>query len=203
MAGHTLLLSDTTVRSDMRKLVTGFAILIAIVPVVLAGQFLLMSDTRKAGVLIKAADIAHRLLDSTENRVEYEPFFRRLHAIALHGLGAGVGGTEAEANAMNTYRDRLSPKPTDRMVFIDGGAFEGEYTLALLNAFRDFQRVEVHAFEPAAAFTDLQRRFQNDQRVHANRLALADAPGELALRLDDLPQMNSLVASLRRPGDRT
>ncbi len=189
-----------------RTFVTACVLLIAAVGVA-AGTFVLLPARLKSRVLARAVDVADRAMRRTHFTAEYQPVYARLHQLALTGMGSGFDGVAAsgEAHAILEYRRRLLPLGQDRLVFVDGGAYEGEYTDALLAAFAGAGRpIEVHAFEPAsAAFGRLASRFAGDARIHANRSALGERAGLLPLRIQASEKMNTLVASASAEAIRT
>lgn len=175
-----------------RKLVIAAIVFATAVPAL----FVALPSERKAAALTSAVDVAERLLRPTLFRASYRPFYERLWRLVDTGLGSGSDyPNSGEAAAIAAYRRFLRPAPGDRLMFMDGGAFEGEYTDELLANFADVPGIRIHAFEPAnAAFTAFSTRFLADTRVTANQLALGEVPGQLELHLGGVPKMNSFVS---------
>ena len=180
----------------MRRLLTSllagglFLVLLA------AGSLLLLSPEGKSRALIRGVGLVQRVLRPLEFKKAYQPLFKRILLFAQQGLGSGRDDMESsgEAGALLAYRERILRGPSDVVVLFDVGAFEGEYTDALLSTFSNDPKVEIHAFEPAApAFRVLSQKFAGNDRVHPIKAALGDQATTLSLHIDASPKMNSLV----------
>ena len=109
-------------------------------------------------------DIANKFSQFTDRFYatgKLQPFFRRMHQLALRGMGIGNGGTvdqSGEAMAMVYVKDQLlRAYPGRALTIFDVGANSGQFLSAALKVF-GLERVEYHSFEPSRfrAFSQLQ-----------------------------------------------
>jgi FkbM family methyltransferase len=83
------------------------------------------------------------------SKLRSQPLFSRLYRISLGGMNFRLSdcSTSGELQAIRYVRDKLTGTGREIVLF-DVGANDGEYTLALAEAFQD--AACIHAFEPCA-----------------------------------------------------
>jgi FkbM family methyltransferase len=116
--------------------------------------------------------------------LRWQPFFERLHDLALVGMNYGEGfliDISGELDLLARIHSEYTG--SDACVILDVGANAGGYTQAALEIFRD--RCRVHAFEPSTvAAGKFAVNIGTDARVCLHRLALADTAGVAKLYSD-------------------
>ncbi|HUQ70157.1 MAG TPA: FkbM family methyltransferase [Planctomycetaceae bacterium] len=117
------------------------------------------------------------LRNSVRGKLRWQPFFERLHEIALVGMNYEEGFLIEISGELDLLARIHAAQTGDRpCVIFDVGANVGKYSQAALKIFGD--RCRIHAFEPAAATADkFVANLGADSRVTLHHLALSDAVG--------------------------
>jgi FkbM family methyltransferase len=77
-----------------------------------------------------------------------QPVFERLHTASLAGMNIGSGGRLADSGELNLIRCLAEHYPREAsLALFDVGANEGDYALALLEAFQNHPNAKIVAFE--------------------------------------------------------
>lgn len=122
-------------------------------------------------------------------------FFEKLYAFSLRQMNFGRASSyrrNGELHSLKQLARRWSSQP---VTLFDVGANVGEFTLEILEAFRN-REFELYAFEPSGhAWSQLNRRVPAGKNVHAIRMALGDVEGKADLYF---PEDGSALASLLR-----
>jgi len=108
-------------------------------------------------------------------------FFEKLHSVALRQMNFGRAAAYRTNGELYSLR-QLARRWNDRNVTLfDVGANVGEFTLEILEAFRN-QRIQLYPFEPSARTAEqLKERIGNAPNVHVIPKALGDHAGTAEL----------------------
>lgn len=122
-------------------------------------------------------------------------FFEKLYAFSLRQMNFGRASNYRSNGELHSLK-QLARRWADRPVTLfDVGANVGEFTLEILDAFRD-QKFDLYAFEPSGrAWSQLRQRVPDSKNIHAIQMAMGDQEGTANLYF---PEEGSALASLLR-----
>jgi FkbM family methyltransferase len=122
-------------------------------------------------------------------------FFEKLYALSLRQMNFGRASNykaNGELHSLKQLAERWNGKP---VTLFDVGANVGEFTLEILDAFRN-QTFQLYAFEPSSrAGSQLKERVPKSDNVHVIQMAMGDQEGKADLYF---PEEGSALASLLR-----
>lgn len=103
----------------------------------------------------------------------FQPFFEKLHYIALKGMNYGSANSPEDSGEIAVVRALKLELPQNPVLF-DVGANNGQYLEMLLNVLKDKNPL-IHSFEPdAKAFEKLNQKFGHLENVFINNFALGE-----------------------------
>jgi FkbM family methyltransferase len=122
-------------------------------------------------------------------------FFEKLYALSLRQMNFGRASNYRVNGELYSLK-QLSRKWTNQQVMLfDVGANVGEFTLEILEAFRD-KSFQLYTFEPSArSFTQLKQRVPGQPNIHVQNLGLSNEEGTADLFF---PNEGSALASLHQ-----
>lgn len=103
----------------------------------------------------------------------FQPFFEKLHYIALKGMNYGSANSPEDSGEKAVVKLLKNELPQNPVLF-DVGANNGQYLGILLDILKDKKPI-IHSFEPdAKAFEKLFEKFGQHENVFINNFALGE-----------------------------
>src|SRR5689334_12133898 len=103
----------------------------------------------------------------------FQPFFEKLHYIALKGMNYGSANSPEDSGELAVVKALKKELPQNPVLF-DVGANNGQYLEMLLNILKDKNPL-IHSFEPdTKAFEKLNNKFGHLENVFINNFALGE-----------------------------
>ena len=107
-----------------------------------------LPDLRKEKAMINK--IYRNVAEQMKGDVKYQPLFERIYYAAIFAMNCGKGNViefSGELYVLNYVKEKLKAYSTEPLVIFDVGANIGEYSLSVINVFKDSLRI--FAFEPS------------------------------------------------------
>jgi len=111
---------------------------------------------------------------------KFQPFFRKLHWIALKGMNYGSANSPQESGESNVMDELVNELPRNPIIF-DVGANRGHYIDLVIKKWGN-KNPGLHAFEPDnSCYEILTRKYGNYKNIVVNNFALGDESGTATL----------------------
>ena len=131
-------------------------------------------------------------------RKAYQPFFKKLHWLALRGMnyGGGYGPHDSGEIFLLKY---IQKQTQERAIIFDVGANIGEYALIANDIFKNTSAI--HSFEPAAVtFSYLKERTKGVDNIKTMNKGVGDTSSKVTIYYDET---GSVQSSLLQEGSLT
>lgn len=126
---------------------------------------------------------------------KFQPFFRKLHWIALKGMNYGSANSPLESGESNVMDELVNELPRNPIIF-DVGANRGHYIDLVIKKWGN-KNPGLHAFEPdSSCYEILKRKYGSYNNIVVNNCALGNESGKATLFAEQNGAVNAtLVAS--------